>query len=387
MAVLFAGNSFSQNNTLDSIRFDHNTWADLLAKAKKENKIIFVDCFTTWCGPCKWMAKNVFTQDAVADFYNANFINAKIDMEKGEGIEIAKKYNIRNYPIMIFVNGDGEQVHRTCGSSPADKFIEAGKTALDPEKQLAAYTKKFNNGTMDAGAASTYFTMLKNGCQSYTSEVEKYLSAQNESDLTSRGNWEIIVKYVNDYSSKQFRFLEINNAAFSKLYTADSVDNKISQVYADGLTMAIKKKDLEGYELLKTKLRKSGAADAEKTIAEAEMRLYKYAQDWNNYAVAAINYVDNYAQNDASELNNVAWTFYEHVEDKAHLEKAVDWAKHAVELNDSYNVNDTYAAVLYKFGNRTEAKAAAEKAIELAKKSGDNYKETETLLEKINMLK
>ncbi|MGQ0827691.1 MAG: thioredoxin family protein [Bacteroidota bacterium] len=386
-ATFIASNTFSENNTLDSIRFDHSTWSELLTKAKKENKIIFLDCYTTWCGPCKWMAKNVFTQDEVADFYNANFINVKIDMEKGEGPEIAKKYGIQAYPTMIFVNADGEQVHRICGSSPADKFIETGKNALDPDKRLAAYAKTFDKGNCDALFASSYFTALDNACQSYTSEVEKYFSTQKESELTSSGNWDIIVNYVNDYSSKQFIYLETNKAAFSKLYTSDSVDNKISQGYASGLTVAIRKKDKEGYELLKTKLRKSGAKDAEKMIIKADLKLYQYQKDWKNYAATAVNYAESYAQNDANELNSISWTFYEHVDDKAMLEKAIGWMNRAVKINDDYALNDTHAAVLYKAGYRTEAKAAAEKAIELAKKSGEDYKETETLLDKINMLK
>src|SRR5476649_1062437 len=79
------------------IQFDHSTWAELLAKAKQQNKMIFVDAYTTWCGPCKWMAKNVFTNDTVAEFYDKTFICAKIDMEKGEGPELAKKYEVRAY--------------------------------------------------------------------------------------------------------------------------------------------------------------------------------------------------------------------------------------------------------------------------------------------------
>src|SRR3954471_13635384 len=88
--IFLASAALAQNR---SIEFDHGTFAELLARAKKENKMIYIDCYTSWCGPCKWMAKNVFTNDTVADFYNNNFVNAKIDMEKGEGIELAQKYD------------------------------------------------------------------------------------------------------------------------------------------------------------------------------------------------------------------------------------------------------------------------------------------------------
>ena len=85
------------------MQFETGSFEEIKAKAKKENKLIFLDAYTTWCGPCKWMAKTVFTNDTVAQYYNANFINAKIDMEKGEGIELAKKYAVRCYPNLLMV--------------------------------------------------------------------------------------------------------------------------------------------------------------------------------------------------------------------------------------------------------------------------------------------
>src|ERR1035437_11041928 len=74
----------------------------LSEKATKENKQIFFDCYTTWCGPCKWMATTIFTNDTVAEFYNKNFICVKMDMEKGVGIARSFKYNVNSYPTFLF---------------------------------------------------------------------------------------------------------------------------------------------------------------------------------------------------------------------------------------------------------------------------------------------
>ena len=68
------------------IEFAHgSTWKEILAKAEKEDKLIFVDAYAEWCGPCKKMAKDVFTQKEVGGYFNANFVNVKMDMEAGEG--------------------------------------------------------------------------------------------------------------------------------------------------------------------------------------------------------------------------------------------------------------------------------------------------------------
>ncbi|MGO4709461.1 thioredoxin family protein [Chryseobacterium sp. 2TAF14] len=97
------------------IKFEEGNFKSILAKAKKENKLVFIDAYAVWCGPCKLMVKNIFPLKPVGDYYNANFVNAKIDMEKGEGIDLAKKYNVKVFPTYLFINGDGEEVHRTIG--------------------------------------------------------------------------------------------------------------------------------------------------------------------------------------------------------------------------------------------------------------------------------
>ena len=83
------------------IKFEDTNFSTILAKAKKENKLIFVDSYASWCGPCKLMVKNVFPQKAVGDYYNSHFVNAKIDMEKGEGIDLAHKYNVIVFPTYL----------------------------------------------------------------------------------------------------------------------------------------------------------------------------------------------------------------------------------------------------------------------------------------------
>ncbi|WP_449401351.1 thioredoxin family protein [Chryseobacterium wanjuense] len=131
------------------IKFEDTNFATVLAKAKKENKLVFIDAYTTWCEPCKLMVKNVFPQKAVGDYYNSHFVNAKIDMEKGEGIALAKKYNVKAYLTYLFVDGNGELVHRTLGYVEENDFIQFAKDAGDPSKRLTALKQKFENGEKD----------------------------------------------------------------------------------------------------------------------------------------------------------------------------------------------------------------------------------------------
>ena len=125
------------------IKFIENpTWTSVLEQAKKENKIIFLDAYATWCGPCKQMDAETYTNDAVANFYNANFINVKYDMEKGEGAMLADRYYVSAYPNLVFISPDGVMLHKGVGFVAANEFLTLAKTAKNPETQY--YTLKKN---------------------------------------------------------------------------------------------------------------------------------------------------------------------------------------------------------------------------------------------------
>ena len=98
------------------IEFQKERYAEVLEMAKKQNKLVFIDIYTSWCGPCKHMADNVFPQAKVGEYYNAHFLNLQLDAEKSEdGKMVAKTFGVSAYPTFLFVNGDGELVYRFLG--------------------------------------------------------------------------------------------------------------------------------------------------------------------------------------------------------------------------------------------------------------------------------
>ena len=109
------------------IVFTKGTWAEILKKAKAEKKVIFFDAYTTWCGPCKLLQKNVFTRADVAEVFNKNFINVKFDMESGEGPMLAEKYPLQGYPTLFFIDPDGNVVKEVIGYQNPETLIKIGK--------------------------------------------------------------------------------------------------------------------------------------------------------------------------------------------------------------------------------------------------------------------
>jgi len=131
------------------IRFDSTlSWSAIQAKAKTENKYIFVDCYTTWCGPCKYMSKFIFSQKTVGDFFNSHFINVAVQMDQTQkdspvirnwykdAENLSKEYDIHSYPTYLFFTPEGLIVHRAVGSTEnANEFIGRGNEALNPSRQ------------------------------------------------------------------------------------------------------------------------------------------------------------------------------------------------------------------------------------------------------------
>jgi thiol-disulfide isomerase/thioredoxin len=134
------------------------SWEQIKAKAARENKMIFFDAYTTWCGPCKYLEESVYTDAAVAAYFNANFINVKFDMEEGEGIELSEEFGITSYPTLLFFSPDGSPVHIFIGALNAKEFIDLGKEATDPAKQY--YTLK-NKVITETASAQDFLSWSK----------------------------------------------------------------------------------------------------------------------------------------------------------------------------------------------------------------------------------
>ncbi|MFH1321437.1 MAG: thioredoxin domain-containing protein [Bacteroidota bacterium] len=380
-------NTIAQNR---SIQFEKESWEKILAKARKKNKPVFMDAFTQWCGPCKTMARKVFTNDEVADFYNVNFINVKMDMDSEKGIKLRKEYNVNVYPTLLFIDGEGSVIHRAVGSREVKGFIELGKEALLPEKQLATFNKKHETGNREPGFIYEYVKTLKHLGITYKKVTDEYFENLTEKDILSEENWKIfIVNDEVDIDSKEFQYVLNNRELFDSIYTADYVVNKIADVYkASAMKMIYNYGfDYVEYDILKSKIRKSGFKNAHKILLEIDMAYYNKFGKWHDYANCAIILIDVYKEkhDNYNFLNSVAWNFYENIKDELLLERALNWAKRSVEINsNSFNI-DTYAVLLYQSGNVEEAIKYEETALKLAKEENDekSIKQFAEIIEKM----
>jgi thiol:disulfide interchange protein len=108
----------------EGIRFKHISLEEAKKQAKKNEQYIFIDAYTSWCGPCKKMAATSFKNAEVGALYNEKFINLKIDVEQDtDGPELAKLYKVRAYPTLLIIDSDGKLIKSVLGYQTEDRLI------------------------------------------------------------------------------------------------------------------------------------------------------------------------------------------------------------------------------------------------------------------------
>ena len=154
LAFFFVGGmAFGQDGGV--VFLDNEPWDKVVRQAKKENKLIFVDCYTVWCGPCAYMAKNVFTLKEVGDFFNEHFVCLKSEMEREkDGIMLKERYNVVAYPTFLFITSEGYVAHRDLGGMNKDKFLALGRKALEIGHN--GYEERFAKGERDEAFLKAY---------------------------------------------------------------------------------------------------------------------------------------------------------------------------------------------------------------------------------------
>jgi thiol-disulfide isomerase/thioredoxin len=190
----------------NGIKFNENkAWKEILAMAKKENKLIFMDAYATWCGPCKAMQRDVFTDTKVGEFYNDAFINVKMDMEKGEGVKLSENYTVMAYPTLLFINGDGEVVHKSVGGMEAQSFISLGINALDPTKQFYTLKKSANAGKLSPADFHDWVHKAEEMEEQDIDDIIKNFLSTSTAPLMEKEMLSLILDHATSLSEKQIQ--------------------------------------------------------------------------------------------------------------------------------------------------------------------------------------
>lgn len=202
-------------------KFRKLSWQEAIVTAKQEGKMVFVDFYTDWCGPCKVMAKDVFPQKQVGDYFNAKFVCLKLNAEK-EGRELAKRFKVTAYPTFIVVDTDEKVRAELKGAMDADKFLTKLDEALNPNYAPDKLAARYADGERTPDLVNRYALYF----------MEQRKEAEG-------------FKVVNDYyaSLTEVQRLESQNSFLFTRYTLDLTDEKASFMvdHRDGFDASVRK--------------------------------------------------------------------------------------------------------------------------------------------------
>ncbi|GAA3587413.1 DUF255 domain-containing protein [Flavivirga amylovorans] len=379
------------NIQAQGINFETGDWVSVLKKAKNTNKLIFIDVYTTWCKPCKQMAKNIFTNKEVGDYFNTHFISYKLDAEKGKGINLSKKYAVDSYPNLLFVDGNGKLVIRRKGSMGVKEILEFGNKAMLSKSEVTNMRSTYNAGDRSPKFIIKYLAFLKERDLPTEEIMISYLARFEKKQWLSKDNLKLIQAYIQSPYNEVIEYLgkcraEFANSTLGSYWIPVILDSVYKQYLKQIIEERKEQKDVD------TLLSHASLMLSPKEVAYydfiSKRLITKRDQDWDSYIKYTIAYVNTHALDQPTALNNFAWGFYKNnaITDYKVLNEALGWVNRALQNKENYSFLDTKAALLYKLHRKEDALMAANNAVKLAEENARDASETLRLIEKIKEL-
>lgn len=383
--TLFTTSSFAQQP--DGINFQKGlSWLQIKEKAKQENKYIFVDVYTTWCIPCKQMEVNVFPQKEVGDFFNKNFINFKVQIDRKQNDSdeiknaysdaklIEETYQISSYPTYLFLNPEGVLVHYLNGGSNSGKeFVTKASEALDPASQYINLKNEFRNGRRDTAFLNLIISVSdktmdwaerKIYVQSYLKSQENLLTSKNirfiAQSLSSSKEigYNILMDHteeVNKVIGKQWRNDVINSILFDEyiLPVLRSGGKKITN-HGGMMTYEGEINKNINWNALKDSLQYKFKDRADRLLIDAQTTYYSWTEDWGGLNKVLLKYT-THDHTDNDVINNWLHYFAAFCNQDQYLSDVLKWAS-VVQANNNTPIGiKNYGLVLYKAGKQQQA--------------------------------
>ena len=367
------------------IEFFHGTWKDAVAKAKAEDKLLFIDAFAKWCGPCKAMAKNVFTQQKVGDFFNANFINLKLDMEEADGISFGHKYPVSAYPTLFFVDGEGKVIKNVTGGQQPDGLIAIGVDAIKKNDKSGSFKEKYDAGDRSYDLVFNYVKALNAASKPSLKISNDYLGTSPQ--LTEEQRLKFILEASIDADSKLFDDVISNKGKIINIVGQKTFEEKCKSACQLSVNKAV---EFEMESLLTEaldKAKKTFPNEADVFCAKAQMQYYKSFNNFEKYT-SAYKMLAKKSSKDADVLKfivqDITTNFKDHEEMISH---AAVFAESVYNLKEDMESLNSYCGVLILNKNLQKAIKVVEKAKAQAEKNSQDISGYDGLLNYLNSKK
>lgn len=387
ISMLFAHFVGNTQNTA-GIRFvesDFNTWEEVKQVARQNNKYIFIDAYTTWCAPCKYMSQNIFPQKEVGDFFNKNFISIALQMDKtkkdGEQIKrwykdakmILEKYQIGVYPTYLFFDKDGDLIHTITGASNTkEDFLAKAKEAISPATQYSKLREDFKNGRSDSAFLLQLIHAARNagddsllhiGINTYLATQDNLLTKQNIlliTDGTANSNdkgFNVLLthpKEVDDVVGSGTSSWLLGRIAFDEeIFPVIMPKGKITKhpggmiIYGGGET-----NKHVNWDSLQTALKSRYGILSKEILLNGKLKYYQWLEDWKGFNTILQNYKLTESNLDTILIKSMAIKLLENAKGKETFKDALQWSSILASVQNHPEYLKVYSQVLYRAGKK-----------------------------------
>jgi thioredoxin-related protein len=374
-------------------------WQQILLKAKEAHKFIFVDCYATWCAPCKEMDRAVYPVDSVGKLLNDHFVCIKMQMDRtpnddatvkalyGDAKMLETGYNVGAYPTFLFFDLNGKAVHRAVGFMDAGGLITTARNAMEPAIQYYTLLNAYNAHQLDfksmpvLAKEANAFSEKNLVLEVATRYMHGYLDKLNEKDLLTKNNVDFIGRYIAMVTPGDRLFKLCYNEPAKvdgALHNSDYANWLVNSViYHREITPQLKAGWNNGPEpdwnAIQTHIiAQYGQQYVETNMRNAKINWYMHVKDGKNYThylTLKLRWVvEKYGISDDA-LNNPIFEIFEYDNDKSDLQVALDWASAILKADKDPNpcvVMDTKANLLYKLGEKQAAISLETQAAKLS---------------------
>jgi thiol-disulfide isomerase/thioredoxin len=409
---LFFLRSQSQNIKGDTtegkgILFENSEgWQEILQKAKAENKYIFVDCYASWCGPCKLMDQYVYSKDTVGMIVNKDFISVRLQMDtalndeedkrKNYGLahSFEEQYDVKIYPSFLFFSPDGHAVHKAVGAKRVPDFLPFFADAQNPRHQFYTVLSQYQQANKNYSEIPWLCEYAKEiGEDSLSSSIARdylynHLVPQSRNTIWAKDNLDFISLYKG--------LLHLGDPLFIRYFADRNIIDSIlggpgkssgvigAVVYQDGVLPYINKgiqdaKEPDWGRIEKAITKRYGYKYAGGNLLKGRIEYYKAKKEWASYSRYFV------IQTEAAKpmswppdlingfiLNNDAFEVFQYSFDRKDLEKALTWVDRSLTMNkNDPQALDTKANLLYKLGRKEEALTIEQQSNAIAPRDND----------------
>nr|WP_295870591.1 thioredoxin family protein [uncultured Chitinophaga sp.] len=235
------------------IPFFKGSWKELLDEARLQHKMIFVDVYTEWCGPCKYMDREVFTDAGVGRKYADRFIAYKLDAEKGEGVTLARKYNVGAYPTFLFLNSGGYLVHKAVGERDKALFTELADAAVQAgadKNNPGNLEKIFAEGNREPKFLREYLSRLAAADLDNSEVLDAYFATIPSQVLNNDSTLLFLARQVNGTRSAALVYLMDHYHLLNNASKAQVTDRLFDKLVRKGAGAALTERRLVEYNAL-----------------------------------------------------------------------------------------------------------------------------------------